>query len=194
MDKANKDVLGSVIEHHFYKMGKKMTNLSKTTKPRLLEIIKKQSIDFDIVYKEVLEEKKQRILRKEQEEKKLDEERQIFEKEEAKLYKKYNDPFYKKHIDKHIDEVQKLYDEKSLMYHKLEMIMFQKKYDRAGVKYEIKDDDTFIINGTHLIVGKSHSYIEWTQYKKWINRTVFKTKNSMLIPDFSVVYVDDKFI
>ena len=71
MNKATKDTLERVICHYFYKLGQKMTNLKKANKPRLLEIIKKHSIDFDSVMLDIIESNKILILKQEQKNKVL---------------------------------------------------------------------------------------------------------------------------
>ena len=95
--------LRDMIKYHFSKQGKRMSNISKATKPKLLEIIKEYNISVDELKKELeIEEAQYRIQeQKEEEEKKLKEEAKKIEELKSELirkllYKKWFNEYMKK--------------------------------------------------------------------------------------------------
>ena len=95
--------LRDMIKYHFSKQGKRMSNISKATKPKLLEIIKEYNISVDELKKELeIEEAEYRIQeQKEEEEKKLKEEAKKIEELKSELirkllYKKWFNEYMKK--------------------------------------------------------------------------------------------------
>ena len=57
--KITTTVLRSMISWHFGKQGKRLSNISKATKPKLLEIVEKYDIDKDEYWKEMEEEEEE---------------------------------------------------------------------------------------------------------------------------------------
>ena len=88
--------LRDMIKYHFSKQGKRMSNISKATKPKLLEIIKEYNISVDELKKELeIEEAEYRIQeQKEEEAKKIEElKSELIRK---LLYKKWFNEYMKK--------------------------------------------------------------------------------------------------
>jgi GTP1/Obg family GTP-binding protein len=73
-------VLRSMIQWNFAKQGKKLSNINKATKPKLLEIVEKYNIDKDEYWKE---------MEKEEEEEKEDEIREKIEQDKKEQEEKY---------------------------------------------------------------------------------------------------------
>ena len=95
--------LRDMIKYHFSKQGKRMSNISKATKPKLLEIIKEYNISVDEWKKELeIEEAEDRIQeQKEAEERLRRKEKQKLEKLKSELirkllYKKWFNEYMKK--------------------------------------------------------------------------------------------------
>jgi len=95
--------LRDMIKYHFAKQGKRMSNISKATKPKLLQIVEQYNI-CSIEYKKNLQVDAEEELiekQKEEEEKKLKEEAEQIEKLKEEsirklLYKKWFDEYMKK--------------------------------------------------------------------------------------------------
>ena len=95
--------LRDMIKYHFSKQGKRMSNISKATKPKLLEIIKEYNISVDEWKKELeIEEAEDRIQeQKEAKERLRRKEKQKLEKLKSELirkllYKKWFNEYMKK--------------------------------------------------------------------------------------------------
>ena len=95
--------LRDMIKYHFAKQGKRMSNISKATKPKLLQIVEQYNI-CSIEYKKNLQVDAEEELiekQKEEEDKKLKEEAEQIEKLKEEsirklLYKKWFDEYMKK--------------------------------------------------------------------------------------------------
>lgn len=107
-------VLRSMINWNFAKQGKKLSNISKATKPKLLEIVEKYNIDKDEYWKEVeqdkIEQDKEEAQDKIKQEKK-EQEKKVFDNKcriiSNLLCKKWYNQFHK-HSHKQV--IKKIYE------------------------------------------------------------------------------------
>ena len=183
MNKATKDTLERVICHYFYKLGQKMTNLKKANKPRLLEIIKKHSIDFDSVMLDIIESNKILILKQEQKNKEQVERTRLYIEEEEKYYKKYCNPFIKRYVDAKVEETQKINDDKASASHKKQILKVKQQGLNAGLWVKDIDDNTLNVGGTIVMFGVGEGkYVTWHTYKYWIQKPKFTAVNRQLVP------------
>mgnify|MGYP003650873982 FL=1 len=107
-------VLRSMISWHFGKQGKKLSNISKATKPKLLEIVEKYNIDKDEYWKEMEkeeEEEKEDEIREKIEQDKKEQEEKVFNNKcriiSNLLCKKWYNEFHK-HSHKQV--IKKIYE------------------------------------------------------------------------------------
>jgi len=183
MDKATKSTLENVICHYFYKLGQKMTNLKKANKTRLLEIIKKNSIDFDSVILDIIEYNKILRLKQEQKEKEQKEATRLYIEKQEKLYKKYCNSFIKRYVDAKIEETQKINDDEAKDAHKKQILNIKQQSLNAGIWVKDIDDNSLNIGGTIVnFGGVEGKYVTWNTYNYWIQKPKFTVVNHRLVP------------
>jgi hypothetical protein len=156
-----------IIESHFSKQGKRLTNLSKATLPKLKEIIEKYNIEFD--EKEIIEkndEKKQLEKEKKIQEEKEDEERVKKYKEEKERKKNEWEGLTEEEKDKVLTfiviEANKNYlnnywkNKKNNERLEREVDILEKKFKDEGKIVERIKGNQLCINGVNLIHGISY--------------------------------------
>jgi hypothetical protein len=117
-------VLRSMISWHFGKQGKKLSNISKATKPNLLEIVEKYNIDKDEYWKEMEkeeEEEKEEEAQEKIEQDKKEQEKKVFDNKcriiSNLLCKKWYNEFHKHSHKKVIKKIYELdYNKKLANY------------------------------------------------------------------------------
>mgnify|MGYP005995736253 FL=1 len=182
-------VLRDIIKNHFANQGKRLTNISKANKSKLLNIIEKYNIDTEKYFEEQKKIKEERIIQEKEQrkqERKKAREQKIFNNKciliSNLLNKKWYNEFHKHPHKKVIKKIYELeYNKKVAEY---EYKIMNNKYDHllkimedvgAGVKeFDLLGDDIFI-NGNFgkIIVG---SIIIDKPEKKfcWLDRKFMK--------------------
>ena len=128
--KITTTVLRSMISWHFGKQGKRLSNISKATKPKLLEIVEKYDIDKDEYWKEMEEEEeeeKKEEAREKIEQDKKEKEKKVFDNKcriiSNLLCKKWYNEFHKHSHKQVIKKIYELDYNKKLANYEYENIM-----------------------------------------------------------------------
>jgi len=161
MSSYKKHELVSAIENHFRRMGRRMTNLTKSTNDRLLDIIKKYNINLDEEVNAIRQEK----IRKQEKEKLEQEHREKMWELREKMIKRTIDILTKKNKMKEWREEvferkyikRKIFTNEELEKNKIEKELRNKKREQrfqllqsTARTFERIDEDTININGINI--------------------------------------------
>jgi len=162
----------NIIESHFAKQGKRLTNLSKSTLPKLKEIIEKYNIKFD--EKQIIEDNEEIIKLQKEKKKKEDKEREERDKkykEEKDRKKKEWEGLTEEEKDKVLTfiviEQNKVYlndywkNKKKNDELKRETDIMEKKFKDDGAVVERIKDNQLIVNGINVIHGWCVEPFDW---------------------------------
>ena len=128
--KITTTVLRNMISWHFGKQGKRLSNISKATKPKLLEIVEKYNIDKDEYWKEMEKEEKEEKEEEAQEkieQDKKEKEKKVFDNKcriiSNLLCKKWYNEFHKHSHKQVIKKIYELDYNKKLANYEYENLM-----------------------------------------------------------------------
>lgn len=167
----------NIIETHFAKEGKRLTNLSKATIPRLKELIEKYDIKYD--EKEIIEENDKKKKEEKEEEEKREKEREEIDKKykeeierKKKEWRELNEEDKDKVITWIVIEEQKDYLNNYWKYQKenkqitLTTDKMEENFKRDGKKVERINNNTINVNGVNVINGFYTDTFDWDKCYK----------------------------
>jgi len=193
--KLTAPVLRNMIDWYFAKQGKKMANISKANKPKLLQIIEKYNIDKDEYWEVRTQEEKKEKEKEEEEEKKAKEEKEAEDQFDNKcrvisnlLCKKWYNSFHKLPHKKVIHKLYELnynkqlseyeYSQMSLSYSV--SIATMNKLDDLETKYDLDVVGSGCVvrckSGLNIVSNSSHIMLMHKPVKRfcWLDRQFMK--------------------